>query len=442
MQTYIKIRDFYVSLQKSSKYLIKMIIEEFSFGNFRSFKDIQTLRMSAAKITSKNKELDEQNVIPINDKTSTLKSKVIYGANASGKTNVYSALFYFHGFIDYNLKSEAVFGLLTPFFYSTETLDEPTFFQMIFWDEGVRYRYGFEADRKKIHSEWLYLTSNIREVCVFQRDGQVIEKISEKYMPQGYQLSNMKAKLFTDKILFLSLADNFSDALAEKVVSNIKKIIFYSCDSKSNTEKDNVHSYIEENNSAILQFLKYADTGISHVKLTVDKDGDKEKTSILSGHYVYDKNLNKVKEVDILFDGFESAGTKEILSLSPDIIESLGEGCPLIIDEFGSKLHPMLTKQIFSLYNSAKNTNAQIIAITHTTELMSSDLLRKDQIDFVEKDKYGSSYLYSLAEIKDVRNTASFESDYLKGKYGAIPFLGKWEELLTIADETTGGEDE
>ena len=89
-----------------------------------------------------------------------------------------------------------------------------------------------------------------------------------------------------------------------------------------------------------------------------------------------------------------------------------------------------MTRKIVELFNSNQNIKSQLIFITHDTNLLSSELLRRDQIDFVEKDKYGASHLYTLIEIKGIRNNASFEKDYIQGKYGAIPFLGNFNNLL------------
>jgi uncharacterized protein len=128
----------------------------------------------------------------------------------------------------------------------------------------------------------------------------------------------------------------------------------------------------------------------------------------------------------------ESEGTKKMFELSPFIYRSIKEGTPLFIDEFDSRFHPLLTKKIVEIYNAVENKKAQLIFTTHDTNLLSSDILRRDQIDFVEKDKYGASHLHTLVEIKGVRNDASFEKDYIQGKYGAIPFLGDFTTLIAF----------
>ncbi len=416
-----------------------MLIEEFSFGNYRSFKEVQSLRMQAAKIVSANKELDEQNVIQVNDKIKLLKSKVIYGANASGKSNVVSALSLFKALVIFGMRFENIARVMDPFLYSTETADEPCFFQLIFYIDGTKYRYGFEVSANGIHSEWLYLTHNVREVPVFIRDGQDIHEISKTHMPKGYEISKMKNKLFTEKRLFLSLVETFGDELAEKIIREFNTITFFINTSEYKDYDKWVNEALENEKfrNIALNYLKYADIGIDGIELVKEKNvGNKqEESSIFSSHIRYDENLNPVGKVLSYFEDAESDGTQQMLRLTPSLVKILQTGGILIIDELGSQLHPLLTKKIFSLFNSNQNRNAQIIATTHTTELMSSDILRKDQIDFTEKDKYGRSYLYTLVEIKGVRNTVSYESNYFKGKYGAVPFLGNWEELEKLCND-------
>ena len=413
-----------------------MFIEEFSFGNFKSFKDIQTLRMSAAKIKSKNKTLDTQNVLTAND-TQFLKSKVIYGANASGKSNTVKALVHFISIIGTCLKKEnALEYFISPFMYSTEAEKEPSYFQLIFHIENKKYRYGFEASQKKIHSEWLYITHNIREVPVFLRENQNIIEISKTHLPKGYEISKLRTKLLTEKVLFLSLIKSFEEKLAETILKNI-----FSISVCGNQYMDILfEDYIKNKNdiSKIADFIKLMDTGINNIILakTKSEKPDKEENVLISSHKKYNELMEEVAPVFTVFNAVESDGTRQMLFLSPVILKALKTGSPVIIDEFGSQLHSLLAKEIISLFNSPKNNKSQIIVATHTTELMSSDLLRKDQIDFVEKDVYGRSYLYTLVEINGIRNTASFENDYLKGKYGAIPFLGNHDEFEKICNET------
>ena len=119
-----------------------------------------------------------------------------------------------------------------------------------------------------------------------------------------------------------------------------------------------------------------------------------------------------------------------MFELSPFIIKALSNGETIVIDEFDARFHPLITKRIVELFNSTDNTKSQLIFVTHDTNLLSHELLRRDQIDFVEKDSCSESHLYTLVQFKGIRNNASFEKDYINGKYGAIPFLGNFNKLF------------
>lgn len=428
------------------------MIEEFSFGNSWSFKDIQTLNMTTAKIKSNNSLLDKQNVIPIKEDLSLLKSKAIYGANASGKSNVIQSLVTFIRIIKDSVKDEKSLMLIDSFQLSTETIDEPTFFQLIFRVDNVKYRYGFEADGKSIKSEWLYSTPNVREQNLFIRENNKILEINQKHFEEGYKFISLmedfsEGEIFRDNSLFLSSLASFGfGKLSKKIIKVISSITIISGlghhgmyrvagDSLSDTIKKKF----------ILDFLKKADIGIQdldavdisneelpeNIEEEIAKDFKKGRI-IVSSRTLYNKDLKKEGKANFSFGMQESEGTRKMFELSPFIYQSLKDGTPLVIDEFDSRFHPLLTKKIVELYNSNQNTKSQLIFTTHDTNLLSSELLRKDQIDFVEKDKYGASHLYTLVEIKGVRNNASFEKDYIQGKYGAIPFLGNFSNLLNF----------
>ena len=421
------------------------MIEEFSFGNFCSFKDIQTLNMTAAKIKSKNALLDTNNVLSVNKDLDLIKSKAIYGANASGKSNAVRALAAFIRIIKDSVKEEKILSLIDAFQLSTETVAQPTFFQLIFRVGKTRYRYGFEANNKSIKSEWLFSTPNKREQPLFIRENNEIVEINKTHFEEGvlYQklFKNPQTQIFTDTSLFLTHLNSIGFANLSKqifkFISSISIISGLGHYGMYNLAKESLGDIVKK--TFILDFLKKADIGIDDLEIVEitnenlpdDIDEVKKGEFIVSTRTRFDSNLKPVGQSDFLF-AQESEGTKKMFELSPFIYNSLKEGTPLIIDEFDSRFHPLLTKKIVELYNSSENKKSQLIFITHDTNLLSSELLRRDQIDFVEKDKYGASHLYTLVEIKGVRNDASFEKDYIQGKYGAIPFLGNFANLLTF----------
>jgi AAA15 family ATPase/GTPase len=437
------------------------MIEEFSFGNFRSIKDIQTLNMTAAKIKSINPILDIDNLIPINNKLSLLKSKAIYGANASGKSNVVRALVAFIRITETSVSNETVLSLIDSFKLSSETENEPTFFQLIFRYKEIRYRYGFECNNQEIKSEWLFATPNLREQTLFIRENQKIIQIDKTHYNEGVKYidilddndevvnsqNDYENPIFRPNSLFLkSVALTGFGKLSRELINSISSIgvvnglghqgmYNYAVDSLQNPEMKEF----------MVNFLKYADVGISDLEVIdvqfddIENDGDSitneenisnKRKSIVSKKIRYNANMEKNGEQTFKIKRHESEGTLKLFELSPFIFHTLKMGRTLIIDEFDSRFHPLITKKIIELFNSAQNKNGQLIFITHDTNLLSSELLRKDQIEFVEKDKFGASHLYSLLQFKGIRNNASFEKDYIQGKYGAIPFLGNFSKLL------------
>ena len=158
----------------------------------------------------------------------------------------------------------------------------------------------------------------------------------------------------------------------------------------------------------------------------------KDKEEIVSFKSIHNKTNENGAVEKILFDMEEkSEGTQKLFYLSGPVIETLLKGGLLVIDEIEARMHTLLTRKLISLFNSEKTNSihAQLIFATHETNLLSNKLFRRDQIWFVEKDEYGASHLYSLAELK-VRNDRSFENDYLQGRYGGIPILGEIQQFV------------
>lgn len=430
-----------------------MIIQEFSFGNYRSFKEIQTLNLASAKIKSKYALIDENNLIKSAKykDISFLKTKAIYGANASGKSNIVKAFVTYIRIIKQSVMDEKILNLIEPFSLSAETENEPSFFQLIFWIDNIRYRYGFELDKKKIYAEWLYAKAGERELPFFIRDNQEIIKIDKTNFSEAKKLVGLfdenisENEIFRENSLFLSSISSLGfGKISKKIIDNITSIFII-----NGLGHSGLYSYAgdsltdEKRKKYIVDFLKYGDTGIEDVNTfnvpfksesKNDSENDKKTKLVVSTKKKYNKNLEFQEDESFPFRMMESEGTLKLFELSPIIFEALKENRTLIIDEFDARLHPLLTKKIIELFSSKQNLSSQLVFVTHDTNLLSADLLRRDQIEFVEKDKYGVSHLYSLVQFKGIRNAASFEKDYINGKYGAIPFLGDFNKLLNLLD--------
>jgi uncharacterized protein len=425
------------------------MIIEFSVANFRSIKELQTLSLSAASIVSKYKELDKQNVI-ISGEETLLKTKAIYGANASGKSNLIKAFLAFIALVNRSVKDEKILGgVIEPFKLSTKTEKEPSFFQLQFINEGVTYRYGFEVTEKGVVSEWLFGKPGEREVYFFTREDGKIE-VNENQFREGNALRNLLGEgndIFRTNSLFLTAVSALNGEISKKLVSYISSITVI-----TGLSDQRMHAVAgdslgdNEFRKKIVELIKIADVGIQDIyrheislenlpqnapqELLNDLKKGQKHAVILTAHKKFnEKNEEVAPEVFTLSFG-ESEGSKKMFEISPFILQALRENRPLLMDEFDARFHPLLTSKIVQLFNSDINKGTQFIFATHDTNLLSAKLMRRDQISFVEKNKFGASQFYTLVDFKGVRNDASFEKDYIKGKYGAVPFVGDFNTVF------------
>lgn len=413
---------------------------DFTVENYRSIKEMQTLSMSAANIISKYKEIDKENVFNYSTKLPILKSKAIYGANASGKSNLIRALVSFISIVANSVKDDKILNSrIEKFGLSTETETKPTYFQLSFILNKVYYRYGFEATNKDIKSEWLFGSPGKKEVPFFTREGTNIN-VNEKQFKEGSKISDLYSQPENDiarsNSLFITAVKSFSGGIAREIVDYLSSYIIISGLSDFQLHKIAEDSLgDEEKRIKIAELLKMADIGIddiSRIEYQSNKEIEKNDKKFLTvtRHKKYDKNLKQAGTVTFYMILNESEGSRKMFEVSPLILDALNENRVLVMDEFDARFHPLLTRKIVELFNSNSNKGSQFVFATHDTNLLNPKLLRRDQICFVEKDKYGASHFYSLVDFKGIRNDASFEKDYISGKYGAIPFLGDFNAVI------------
>ncbi|BAZ29756.1 hypothetical protein NIES4074_22030 [Cylindrospermum sp. NIES-4074] len=429
---------------------------EFSIGNYRSFKDKVTFSMVAANIVAKEKELDDNNVFAVDDELKLLKSAAIYGANASGKSNIAKALNFMKWFmINSSKETQSTEKIrVEQFKLSTETEAQASFFEIVFILDDKKYRYGFEATKEDVVSEWLFVVPKLRETRLFERvyDGNSSTfNLSKRLKAEGiYPRTRHNA-------LFLSVAAQFNVEIAENILNWLTKKLNIVSGLDDGEYLNYTVNYLAENNDNkedVIQLIKNLDLGIREIKI---KEAQKniysepksiverleflrvkieevinEKASLINTwHQKFDEQGNYVSMELFDLNDQESEGTKKIVAIAGLLVDTLKNGKVLIFDEFDARLHPLISKAIVELFNSKETNynNAQLIFMTHDTNLLSNKIFRRDQIWFTEKNKYGATDLYSLVEYK-VRNDASFESDYIKGRYGAIPFIGNLSQII------------
>lgn len=402
---------------------------EFSIENFLSFKDKVTFTMEA----SSDKKLEDNYVNIENEKI--LKSTAIYGANASGKSNLFKALAIVNSmivqsnFIDPNSNLPII-----PFKLNKKNINEPSSFEIKFIFNNIKYLYGFKADSKVIYNEYLYYYPKGKQAKIFVRDN--VDKYTFN-VEDNKILNDIKGKNTANKF-FLSTATTWNfdktkpayDFLTQKigVVFSIDQVNnysykMYSTDTNGELEK------------LALKFLKKADFNITGYKVNEERmteetlnllpDPVKPLFSVGATTYKISTKHNIENEEFEFNIGEESVGTQNIFSLIPVIRDVLVNGKVLIIDEIDRSLHPLLVKYILEIFNDEEiNKNgSQLIFNTHDTNILDLELLRRDQIWFTEKNPVnGASNIYPLDDFS-VRNTENIEKGYLLGRYGAVPFI-------------------
>jgi len=422
---------------------------QFSVNNYRSIKDTATFSMACGV-------KDNDNFFSVG-KYDLLPSAVIYGANASGKSNLLHAMAFMRNMVlnkDKVIQSTDTLAY-DPFRLNTSTKDASSTFEMLFFIGEAKYRYGFEADNTTIYSEWLFEdTSGRKEAKLFYRDTDEEHYVNKTRFKEGYAFfdtATSKIKVSKNQ-LFLWKCDREDDGIISKSILQW----FESFNLIDGLDHDGYVNYTmkkmdDENfKHEIIKLVKTADIGIEDItvqeeelpkeffdnspfsqefiKEMINQKGSKIPI-IKTIHTVFDAQENESNRVVFELDSEESLGTRKFFKMSAPILNTLREGKILMIDELDASLHPTLTQHLIELFHNKEiNTkNAQLIFATHDTNLLKSHIFRRDQIWLSEKDKYGATDIYALSEFKGVRKNDDFEKHYIQGKYGAIPYLGKFE---------------
>lgn len=393
---------------------------QFSVENYLSFKDKVVFSMLAGK----DKEHKEA-VAEINEKEKYLKSGVIYGANASGKSNLLQALWFM---VSYVLTShEKQLNLPTgrvPFKFDPNTENLPSSFEVIFIQDQVKYAYGFSATDNEITDEYLYHYPHGRKALVFERT-----KTKEYRFTTDVELqSSLKDRNSKNK-LYLSTAANWNYDKVIPVFNWFSTCMFLNMNTYGQAYGVNAETLRDDDyRDRVTAMLRAADFGIHGLRV---KEGNVSLGGTWSDvydnieaiHRVIDKNgIAQTYSLNMME---ESRGTNTYLNLIGLVHKALETGGLFVADELDTNLHPLLTEQIVALFNSEKDNpnNAQLIFTTHNTNLMDLKILRRDQIWFTEKDENTAvSDLFSL-DSYSVRKDAKVEKSYLLGRYGAVPMF-------------------
>jgi len=380
----------------------------FTVENFRSFLNETRLSM----VATSDKEHREFNVISA-EHDDLLKSVLIYGPNAGGKSNLIHAMHYMQQMVSSSIDVQTEhIKRCQPFTFREDAKSLPVKFEISFVSENMVYEYGFDILNGQINKEYLYKKAK-RRTLVFERSAPEYESI--QLTSDMADVEALKKNVRND-VLFLTWAAYANNKTAIQIVEWISKKLlivgFGNQDFKINILDNNLV------NEYFLNFPKKADNDIVNIKL---KSGE-----LLSSHWLYNENWDKMKTIDVSFDMYSSDGTKRMLELSDSFFRALTKTAVIIIDEMDLHLHPVLVRHLIALINSIAHNpdNAQLVCTTHDVMLLDEDI-RRDQIWFVEKDEHSVSNLYSLSDFKDIRKNSDILKRYLLGVYGAVPDLNR-----------------
>lgn len=409
-----------------------IMILNLEFKNYRSFKGICSFTTEPTSSKAKVENLCEVETNAEGNKKA-LKISLIFGANASGKTNIIKFLYGFRRWV-LNLDNRVGedIALYQPFKFDNTTENAPIEFAMEFIAQRVRYKYEVSFTRLQIESESLMSYPNGKQTQLFERILLPEEKEADS-LKFGASLSTFKPfNVFKNQLLISKfLKDtpcepitNAAKYLADIVISN-----GFHEDSMLGEDKEMLRwLYLHPNKKKMLaEFLAFADTGLADFQL--EKRSDGVEVTGLHGLYKDGKDLGKTADLPMKEESF---GTRALFIIGCHILQALQNGNPFFVDEMDSGLHSYITKLIVDIFRNERinKHNAQLVFTTHDVNLLDQNTIRKDQIWFTEKDKYGVSEMFSLSDFDDVREDTPFAKWYLNNKFGGVPSLQSLEKLF------------
>jgi len=433
------------------------MLVQFTLANYRSFKERTTLKLTAEALSEHQQNVFDTKITDLR----LLKSLVIYGSNATGKSNMFKGMLFMRWLIlnSFNNLQPAEAIDVESFKLNTATVAEPSLFEIELMVGEVKYRYGFRVNNHLVLEEWLFQIKKIKEYKLFHRHRQQFES-DEKFDDGRIELKNYTR----ENALHLSTAAQFNNTIAIDIVRKVRMLKLMSgINDESHLEQTARMMEDPRYSRMIKQLVLSADLGFTDIKservvytdemlskagvpqelrpyFLKDKKGQFHVSTI---HPVYNENNERTDLTTTLsLQANESLGTRKFFSMAGPIIESLATGGILLIDEFSSRMSSALCESIIRLFNSQTNNprNAQFIFITHNTQFISKtrDIFRRDQIIVFKKDQSGTTEVSSLYDER-ARKDASHDKEYLEKIYSVMPHLDLSSQLSLFDDESQVG---
>ena len=411
---------------------------QFRIKNYRSIRDEVVLSLLA----STDKELAQTHLMPTGLKAlpNAVRVAVIYGPNASGKSNVLQALASMRGVV---AESATIMQLgqtfnVQPFRLDAEASQQPTEFEITFVHEGVRHQYGFSLTPERVVSEWLLVYRTAKPQQWFSR--KFDEKTQSFTYDFGSHLTGPR-KIWQESTrpnaLFLATAAQLNSELLGPVFTWIvEKLMFFGAGAAPMQDDTTVLLQNATGRQAVRDFMVSADTGISDIE-AVSRKGFHQQVVFTSGgpaqvsheerELLMPQFVHETERGSARFELHdESLGTQRLYALAAPVLDVLAKGRVLVVDEMDGSLHTLLVRRLVGMFHNPvlNPRGAQLIFSTHDTSLLDQDLFRRDQVWFTEKSRDQSTLLYPLTEFSP-RKKEALERGYLAGRYGAVPFFSE-----------------
>ena len=414
---------------------------EFKVTNHRSILHTQTLNL----VANKSKELIEENTVKVKTPGGLrlLRSAVIYGPNAAGKTSLLEAIFFVKDYI-LNSAGKTQFGdkiLTTPFLFKNKAQSQkPSQYEITFILKGKTYQYGFSVSSKRVIHERLLVYPKIsgRSQRWFERTYNPKKNRDDWYIGPNFKGHNKILKQATRaNALFLSTAVQLNNKQLFSIF-NWFNFYFFAFSSIHNLNESLTAEFCEQKDikKIIIQFLKLTDPTICDIRFDTDIFYLENPKNAFTSRYIDDLEESEITQITIIHKtknlkkvelnlNDESDGTQKLFKIVPLVLTILSSGGVLALDELDNSIHPSMVRFLVLLFNNPllNQKNAQLIFATHDTSILDSKLFRRDQIWFAEKDKENSTQIYPLSDFS-VRQGEALEKNYLQGRYGAIPYIG------------------
>lgn len=410
---------------------------EFRVRNFRSIRDEQTLSLVAAK---NDKELVESHLAPTGLKalSHAVRSAVIYGPNASGKSTLLDSLSYMRSVV-----AESATAIqpgqtynVPPFKLDESFAKEPTSFELTFLLEGVRHQYAFSLTPQRIISESLVVYRTAKPTELYSRrfvpDSERYEYEFSAYLTGSRKLWQESTR---SNALFLSTAAQLNSEVLSPVFSWIvNSLVYLPANSEINNEFTTAMLGSDDGRAAVCDFLSSADISIANI-VAVPRKGyraqflippaGEAQVSRIEGEFLFPVFEHSTPNGKAMFElAEESQGTRRLFGLAAPVLDVLREGRVLVVDELDSSLHALMVRRLIAMFHNPEinKSGAQLIFTTHDTSLLDLTIFRRDQIWFTEKDNDQATRLYPLSDFSPRKHEA-LERGYLMGRYGAVPFF-------------------